>query len=216
MVRAVHREQTEISLDYVNEPDASNRQCSGQKLVKVVAVSFGLLCVIQATLNVYLRVLLYAPAENKHRNLTDWCYNTSRVTFNVKIYEYFKQGWVYFHPSLYYISTTNKTWEESREDCLQKQADLMIINTKEEQNFARHFDKLTWIGLYNDTGEWTWVDGTQLSESYWGPGEPNQLGGNNEDCVEMRFHEIEDSWNDAPCSNVNFWICEKDAALELE
>uniref|UniRef100_A0A8C6KM63 C-type lectin domain-containing protein n=1 Tax=Nothobranchius furzeri TaxID=105023 RepID=A0A8C6KM63_NOTFU len=46
--------------------------------------------------------------------------------------------------------------------------------------------------------------------------EPNQLGGNNEDCVEMRFHEIEDSWNDAPCSNVNFWICEKDAALELE
>uniref|UniRef100_A0A8C6NK02 C-type lectin domain-containing protein n=1 Tax=Nothobranchius furzeri TaxID=105023 RepID=A0A8C6NK02_NOTFU len=132
-------------------------------------------------------------------------------------HEYFKQGWVYIQPSLYYISSTRKTWQESREDCLQREADLAVINTKEEQDFTRQFHKLTWIGLYNNTvtGEWTWVDGTPLKKRfialsvYWGTGEPNKFEGKDEGCVEIRFFELENSWNDIPCIDRNFWICEK-------
>jgi len=47
--------------------------------------------------------------------------------------QYFQQGFVYFHRSFYYISSTKKSWQKSREDCLQRGADLVIINTKEEQ-----------------------------------------------------------------------------------
>uniref|UniRef100_A0A3B5M8L6 C-type lectin domain-containing protein n=1 Tax=Xiphophorus couchianus TaxID=32473 RepID=A0A3B5M8L6_9TELE len=48
---------------------------------------------------------------------------------------------------------------------------------------------------------------------YWGPGEPNRLVKGNPICVEMRFFDTENSWNDIPCTTENFWMCEKEAAL---
>uniref|UniRef100_A0A1A8QEU7 C-type lectin domain-containing protein n=1 Tax=Nothobranchius rachovii TaxID=451742 RepID=A0A1A8QEU7_9TELE len=208
MATAVQREPAGISVDYVNEPDASSRShsgkgteaCPGLKLVRVVAVSFGLLCILQVTLNVCLRVFVYPPAENKLKELTD---------------QYFKQGWVYLYPGLYYVSSTSNTWHESRKDCQQRQADLVIINTKEEQDFTRKFNRFIWIGLFNNTKtrRWTWVDGTPLTKSYWGPEEPNNLENNSEQCVESRFFNQDNSWNDIGCTNKNFWICEKNLAL---
>lgn len=42
-------------------------------------------------------------------------------------------GWVRFQSSLYFFSTEEKNWYESRLDCEQKGADLVIINNQEEQ-----------------------------------------------------------------------------------
>uniref|UniRef100_A0A3Q2WVP1 C-type lectin domain-containing protein n=1 Tax=Haplochromis burtoni TaxID=8153 RepID=A0A3Q2WVP1_HAPBU len=43
------------------------------------------------------------------------------------------ENWVAFSDSLYQVSSEQKSWQESRQDCLQKGSDLMIIKNREEQ-----------------------------------------------------------------------------------
>ncbi|XP_038146563.1 CD209 antigen-like protein E isoform X2 [Cyprinodon tularosa] len=213
MARLVNRELAEVNMDYVNLQESSVRMHTNgrnlalpdprRRLFTLVGVGFGLLCIVQAALNVSLRLTLSAVRRN----------DTDQQRFLTG--KYIKQGWVYFHTSFYFISSTKKSWQESRKFCQEQSADLVIINTEEEQDFTRQFHRLTWIGVHNvsRTGQWTWVDGTPLTKSYWGPGEPNGYEGRNENCVEIRFFDRQNSWNDIPCEDQNFWICEKEAAL---
>ncbi|XP_030288476.1 macrophage mannose receptor 1-like [Sparus aurata] len=123
---------------------------------------------------------------------------------------YLQQGWFYFSDSVYYISSTKKTWQDSRNDCLWRGADLVIINSRQEQDFLRQHQKEMWIGLTDRQweGVWKWVDGSPLTTSFWYSGEPNSHRGN-EDCVEINSINIVYNWNDETCENENFWICEK-------
>lgn len=43
------------------------------------------------------------------------------------------QDWMMFGSSCYYISSQRRNWDNSRQDCLQREADLVIINSKVEQ-----------------------------------------------------------------------------------
>uniref|UniRef100_UPI001EAEF012 CD209 antigen-like protein A n=1 Tax=Oncorhynchus gorbuscha TaxID=8017 RepID=UPI001EAEF012 len=85
--------------------------------------------------------------------------------------------------SCYYISTNEKTWDGSRKDCQARGANLVIINSREEQALIKAFNKKAWFGLTDIEveGTWRWVDGTPLTTSYWNKGEPNDLQG--EDCA---------------------------------
>ncbi|KAA8577403.1 hypothetical protein FQN60_005382, partial [Etheostoma spectabile] len=84
-------------------------------------------------------------------------------------------GWEYFSGSFYYKSSVTKSWQESRDACLQKGADL---------DFIMKFK----------------------NEIYWNFGEPN--GGKVENCLEIRYYDSENGWNDLSCSNSRNWICE--------
>ncbi|XP_053335819.1 C-type lectin domain family 4 member K-like [Clarias gariepinus] len=129
-----------------------------------------------------------------------------------KVQKLFKPGWVHVSSSLYYISTEEKTWTESRQDCIKRGADLVIINSKEEQEFIKKqlSSRKAWIGLSDrDTeGEWKWVDDTTLITGFWISGEPN--GKKTEDCV-VTGHKTDPVWNwaDYPCNDKFVWICEK-------
>lgn len=99
-----------------------------------------------------------------------------------------------------------KTWENSRKDCVQRRADLVIITTRDELDFVAKIYNRAWIGLSDtqEEGKWKWVDGTPLLGSgFWRNGEPNSA---REHCVEIDNSNGE--WNDAYCSNTNPWICE--------
>uniref|UniRef100_A0A8C2EF03 C-type lectin domain-containing protein n=1 Tax=Cyprinus carpio TaxID=7962 RepID=A0A8C2EF03_CYPCA len=115
-------------------------------------------------------------------------------------------GWMCSESGLYYISSEKKNWTDSREDCLNRGANLTIINSKEEQDFFKTYDEV-WIGLTNMNGRWKWTDDSTLTSSFWASGEPNGL--TNKDCAVTSKNLGKSEWYDYPCSSAFKWICER-------
>ncbi|XP_051240083.1 CD209 antigen-like protein C [Dicentrarchus labrax] len=271
-------------LDYVNEQPRHDQRRrgdenqTGRRLYQVLFLCFGMLCIIQATLNVSLRLTLYSSKEPTHldcnsthlsdRNQVtvvqdceqrkpDHCNslqerfnaltrdknrlenrNTELINMIKKVEEernWLKMslmglsessqqcpaGWIKINSRCYFLSSEKKTWEESRQHCQSKGADLVVINSKQEQMALYHLDGsndlVVWIGLYDtETAEtFKWVDGSALTEPFWKSGQPDRGGPNNkEGCVEM-FHRdpVLANWNDAPCEHKLRWLCEKDPCI---
>ncbi|XP_012734656.3 C-type lectin domain family 4 member M [Fundulus heteroclitus] len=121
--------------------------------------------------------------------------------------------WRVFEAKCYFVSTAKKNWTESRRACIAEGADLLIINSDEEQKFANGMlgkEQNAWIGLTDSLteGVWTWVDGTPVTTTYWGTGQPNSHGGD-QDCGELVQTELNGGWNDDGCFAQQLWICEK-------
>ncbi|CAB1322942.1 unnamed protein product, partial [Coregonus sp. 'balchen'] len=127
------------------------------------------------------------------------------------------KGWMKFETSCYFLSTVNNTWEESRLCCLRREAHLVIINNREEQvrerkteregeifiNGLNGANKQIWIGLTDSVAEgtWKWVDGTPLTTTYCGDGQPNSWKETEQDCGELLHCSTDPGeWNDERCS----------------
>ncbi|XP_049328197.1 hepatic lectin-like isoform X2 [Astyanax mexicanus] len=127
-----------------------------------------------------------------------------------------QQVWRYFRSSIYYISTEERSWYYSKTDCGVRGADLLIINSREEQEFINKELGSTeaWIGLTDAVteGVWKWVDGSTLTTEFWAQNEPNNHEGN-EDCAITNFSRAKfnnaSTWADYPCGHHVSWICEK-------
>ncbi|KAI4893673.1 hypothetical protein NFI96_030505 [Prochilodus magdalenae] len=124
-----------------------------------------------------------------------------------------QQGWTFFDTSIYYISTEKKSWSESRQDCRQRGADLVIINSRQEQDFTERLRRgeKAWIGLTDSVteGNWKWVDGSALTTGFWRSGEPDSRVGE-EDCVVAgEGSDPVYNWADYPCSDRFVGVCEK-------
>ncbi|KAI4899244.1 hypothetical protein NFI96_029377, partial [Prochilodus magdalenae] len=113
------------------------------------------------------------------------------------------EGWTYFSGSCYYVSTGQKTWTESRAACVAEGGDLVVISSREEQEFLKrsyggYVEQRYWVGLTDAVkeGDWRWLDGTRLSETsvYWIGREPDNWKGDRnqypegENCAEMLLH----------------------------
>ncbi|XP_020511675.1 CD209 antigen-like protein E [Labrus bergylta] len=126
-------------------------------------------------------------------------------------------GWKMFRCSCYLFSTHTKTWEGSRQDCRDNDADLVVVDSFEEQEFLTNNIKTdTWIGLSDrdNEGTWKWTDDTPLTRGYWWTGQPDNGGGDpnwgEEDCVHFGAgKKKEANWNDLRCDVSKLWICEK-------
>jgi len=79
-------------------------------------------------------------------------------------------------------------WDQAQQDAESRGASLVTIESLEEQVFVaglvRPFSIAYWIGLLQapkaaePLGGWTWVDGSPVSFSNWGDGQPNNGNGN--------------------------------------
>ncbi|XP_012511093.1 PREDICTED: C-type lectin domain family 10 member A [Propithecus coquereli] len=122
-------------------------------------------------------------------------------------------NWVEHAGSCYWFSRSGKPWPEAEKYCQLESAHLVVINSREEQNFVqKHLGFFyTWMGLSDTEGVWKWVDGTDYDTNFqnWKPGQPDDwqghgLGGG-EDCA----HFILDGrWNDDVCQRPYRWVCE--------
>ncbi|XP_068556982.1 C-type lectin domain family 4 member D-like isoform X3 [Anas acuta] len=132
------------------------------------------------------------------------------------------EGWRPFQESCYYFSDNQMPWDKSQQNCSGMGSQLVVINTKAEQDFLykeiqmkyQQKGKDFYIGLRaQKVGQWRWADQTPYNESaaFWRSGEPSNDP--NELCVVIH-HKTENlqNWNDVPCTTHSSRICETAAA----
>jgi hypothetical protein len=116
----------------------------------------------------------------------------------------------------YQFCTTPLTWDQAASACAVHGYQLASLSSSGEdawvnQRINTFSYGYWWIGLRREGAGWTWSDGTPLGWSNWGPGEPNNLYGD-EDCVELNRFRNDPSphagWNDQRCSSAWRYVCE--------
>ncbi|XP_076711431.1 C-type lectin domain family 4 member A-like [Callospermophilus lateralis] len=135
-------------------------------------------------------------------------------TMKGKVWSCCPEKWKSFSSSCYFFSTDAKPWKESQENCSRMEAHLVVINSKEEQDFlTQNMDKAAayFVGLSDPEGQghWQWVDQTPYNQSatFWHPGEPSHR---EERCVVVnpRPTSAQWGWNDIPCKDRHRSVCE--------
>ncbi|XP_074505163.1 uncharacterized protein LOC141775571 isoform X2 [Sebastes fasciatus] len=122
-------------------------------------------------------------------------------------------GWSKFDISCYFVSNLKKNWTQSRQYCIAEGADLVVIDSRDEQAFVNGLlddGKNAWTGMTDSIieGIWMWVDGTPVTTTYWGEDQPNSYDGN-QDCGEtVQKSSGVGEWNDDGCFGDQNFICE--------
>ncbi|XP_055990685.1 C-type lectin domain family 4 member A-like [Sorex fumeus] len=122
------------------------------------------------------------------------------------------KNWKSFGSNCYFFSSEKKNWTDSEKHCAGMQAHLLVVDSKEEQDFIKNNSKENqtyYLGLSDlKNGHWEWVNETPYNPSvtFWHPGEPNK---DYEHCVVLTFRsEWGWGWFDIPCNLHQESICE--------
>ena len=114
-----------------------------------------------------------------------------------------------YNGHLYALVDESMTWTDARDFCAEHGGHLVIIEDEFEQQFLTNLihsngrKNLYWIGLSGEDEQCSWVDGTPVSYTNWGAGEPNST---TETVVHMYCQPVNEfncgDWNDT--LNENF------------
>uniref|UniRef100_A0A3P8T5X1 C-type lectin domain-containing protein n=1 Tax=Amphiprion percula TaxID=161767 RepID=A0A3P8T5X1_AMPPE len=161
----------------------------------------------------YMQMSLNCSRFNQYHCLTPliWC-NFCFLFLSERQTEPCQAGWLHFQSKCYLIcsrdSPDQKTWQAARDDCREKDADLVVIQSPEEQvsvSSAAGFGvDGFWISLRVEGGSWKWLNGNDLTENYW-----IRPPADNQNCAIA----VKDTrgWRAESCDVRNEWVCEKDA-----
>ncbi|XP_053183217.1 C-type lectin domain family 4 member M-like [Scomber japonicus] len=125
-------------------------------------------------------------------------------------------GWVLFQSHCYLFTSSDyyydwKDWSGSRDFCRERNAQLVVIGSQEEQEFINNHTKQYddekhgyWIGLREES-TWTWIDGSNLTVTYW---IEKQIGYRGPCALTLAGADPLANWNTAGCNMRNRRICE--------
>uniref|UniRef100_A0A3P9N6N2 C-type lectin domain-containing protein n=1 Tax=Poecilia reticulata TaxID=8081 RepID=A0A3P9N6N2_POERE len=123
------------------------------------------------------------------------------------------RGYLLYKDFCYHFETEQvKNWQDAEAYCVEQQGHLVSFHSEEELSFLTGDSK--WIGLRHNPIEggeerpwYSWSDGTPLSHTNWGHGEPNNHE-DREECVEMvsSSNGTFSWWNDLNC-DAKPYIC---------
>ncbi|XP_051242321.1 CD209 antigen-like protein E [Dicentrarchus labrax] len=176
-------------------------------LVRAMIVCLVLLCVLllAGIIGTGLHCRIKLPSHNE-----SW--SEERKQALAELSHFCKDGCTSFNNSFYYISSKQESWANSRQDCKDRGADLVVVKSEEEQIFINSLNRIFWIGLTDreEKGTWKWVDGSVLnSTGFWKKGEASGISERMKHCVVTYYYNHQRSWSDEKCSKSQSWICEK-------
>ncbi|XP_051569911.1 C-type lectin domain family 4 member C-like [Myxocyprinus asiaticus] len=130
------------------------------------------------------------------------------------------ERWILNKDRFYVFSNNTKDWNTSRKHCQAIGGDLVIINSKEEQEFLAqqiitiNALMLHWIGLTDSQNEGVclWMDNTPLNNNLsWWIFPPDDFDKNNplgEDCAVLNGYLRGEKWGDISRLNQDRSVCE--------
>ncbi|XP_044153758.1 killer cell lectin-like receptor subfamily B member 1B allele B isoform X3 [Bufo gargarizans] len=162
--------------------------------------------IITVLLGANIVLIRIIEALAKHSEiLHELCMNSSNLPGGCLLCP---NGWILHRDDCYYYSdVTDRTWNQSRDQCEKMGADLLVIKNQEQQEFIRRDlrqrgDDTYWIGLHHDGDGWRWVDG-----EHYNSGLIQIKTQSSERCVSM----TKSDYYQENCRSTNRWICLKKA-----
>eukprot|EP00092_Neocalanus_flemingeri_P012622 GFUD01013604.1.p1 GENE.GFUD01013604.1~~GFUD01013604.1.p1 ORF type:complete len:435 (+),score=106.74 GFUD01013604.1:103-1407(+) len=123
------------------------------------------------------------------------------------------RGWTKYRDSCYYVSGVMAPWSEARSLCktAQNSSDLVAFTDLDEASFVKglivdrsRYEEIIWVGASDlkREGDWRWVKGGSVGNSFWNSGEPNNIGG--EHCAMINKSA---KLKDSKCSKKFLFVC---------
>ncbi|RVE60774.1 hypothetical protein OJAV_G00184850 [Oryzias javanicus] len=123
-------------------------------------------------------------------------------------------GWTWINNRCFRLMPAAKSWAQAERSCISMRANLASVHSIEEYHEIQSLTaaseyKETWIGGYDcqENGVWFWSDGSPFHFTNWCPGQPDNLG-RNQNCLQMNFSPAK-CWDDATCTDHLPYICAK-------
>ncbi|XP_042362340.1 CD209 antigen-like protein E isoform X3 [Plectropomus leopardus] len=179
-----------------------------RRTFRIAAYCFGVLCFLMITGIILSSILLTLGHHHLQSRYEELSSNYSWL-HKLMSSKWCPDGWRRFGCSCYFKSDEKESWEGSRDYCRQRGADLVVIDSKEEQKFVTELsvDGESWIGLqHRGSGyKWEWVDTSPLTDIFWEQGLPE----NYDYRTAATCCNQQEQWRQNFYYNKKNWICEK-------
>ncbi|XP_055990683.1 C-type lectin domain family 4 member A-like [Sorex fumeus] len=132
------------------------------------------------------------------------------LTMEGKSWSCCPKNWKPFSSNCYFFSSEKKNWTDSEKHCRGMRAHLLVVDSKEEQDFINenvNRKYAYYLGLSDlKNGHWEWVNEIPYNQNvtFWHEGEPSN---DDEHCVALIFNR-QWGWNDIHCYLPEESVCE--------